>query len=145
MKRSKDRYTMNESYEWLNRRKLQPGFGVNGGRRFISSRIVRPENTPGKRVKGVKRARQLVVDESGNRRWVTKRIVVTDAAKHMTINRRTSVAQKEVTESRLEQVKQKLTSKKVLLPVLAATGLAVAGGVLAYVMRRKKRNTKEQL
>ena len=134
---------MNESYEWLNRRKLQPGFGVNGGRRFISSRIVRPENTPGKRIKDIKRTRQLVVDESGNRRWVTKRIVVTDASKHMTINRRTSIAQKEVTESRLEQVKQKVTSKKVLIPVLAATGLAVAGGVLAYVLRRKKRTTSE--
>lgn len=131
---------MNESYEWLNRRKLQPGFGATGGRRFISSRIVRPENTPGKRIKGIKRARQLVVDDAGNRRWVTKRIVVTDAAKHVTMNRRTSIALKETNESRLEQVKQKLASnKKVLLPILAATGIAVAGGVLAYVLRRKKK------
>lgn len=135
---------MNESYEWLNRRKLQPGFGATGGRRFISSRIVRPENTPGKRIKGIKRARQLVVDDAGNRRWVTKRIVVTDAAKHVTMNRRTSIALKETNESRLEQVKQKLTSnKKVLLPILAATGIAVAGGVLAYVLRRKKKQSDQ--
>ncbi|WP_290715826.1 MULTISPECIES: hypothetical protein [Exiguobacterium] len=135
---------MNESYEWLNRRKLQPGFGATGGRRFISSRIVRPENTPGKRIKGIKRARQLVVDDSGNRRWVTKRIVVTDAAKHVTMNRRTSIALKETNESRLEQVKQKLASnKKVLLPILAATGIAVAGGVLAYVLRRKKKQSDQ--
>lgn len=135
---------MNESYEWLNRRKLQPGFGATGGRRFISSRIVRPENTPGKRIKGIKRARQLVVDDAGNRRWVTKRIVVTDAAKHVTMNRRTSVALKETNESRLEQVKQKLASnKKVLLPILAATGIAVAGGVLAYVLRRKKKQSDQ--
>ncbi|WP_294743186.1 hypothetical protein [uncultured Exiguobacterium sp.] len=135
---------MNESYEWLNRRKLQPGFGATGGRRFISSRIVRPENTPGKRIKGIKRARQLVVDDAGNRRWVTKRIVVTDAAKHVTMNRRTSIALKETNESRLEQVKQKLSSnKKVLLPILAATGIAVAGGVLAYVLRRKKKQSEQ--
>lgn len=135
---------MNESYEWLNRRKLQPGFGATGGRRFISSRIVRPENTPGKRIKGIKRARQLVVDDAGNRRWVTKRIVVTDAAKHVTMNRRTSIALKETNESRLEQVKQKLVSnKKVLLPILAATGIAVAGGVLAYVLRRKKKQSDQ--
>lgn len=135
---------MNESYEWLNRRKLQPGFGATGGRRFISSRIVRPENTPGKRIKGIKRARQLVVDDAGNRRWVTKRIVVTDAAKHVTMNRRTSIALKETNESRLEQVKQKLASnKKVLLPILAATGIAVAGGVLAYVLRRKKKQSEQ--
>ncbi|AHA29034.1 hypothetical protein ASF99_16685 [Exiguobacterium sp. Leaf187] len=135
---------MNESYEWLNRRKLQPGFGATGGRRFISSRIVRPENTPGKRIKGIKRARQLVVDDAGNRRWVTKRIVVTDAAKHVTMNRRTSIALKETNESRLEQVKQKLASnKKVLLPILAATGIAVAGGVLAYVLRRKKKQSDQ--
>ena len=135
---------MNESYEWLNRRKLQPGFGATGGRRFISSRIVRPENTPGKRIKGIKRARQLVVDDTGNRRWVTKRIVVTDAAKHVTMNRRTSIALKETKESRLDQVKQKLASnKKVLLPILAATGIAVAGGVLAYVLRRKKKQTEQ--
>jgi len=135
---------MNESYEWLNRRKLQPGFGATGGRRFISSRIVRPENTPGKRIKGIKRARQLVVDDAGNRRWVTKRIVVTDAAKHVTMNRRTSIALKETNESRLEQVKQKLASnKKVLLPILAATGIAVAGGVLAYVLRRKKKQSNQ--
>lgn len=135
---------MNESYEWLNRRKLQPGFGATGGRRFISSRIVRPENTPGKRIKGIKRARQLVVDDVGNRRWVTKRIVVTDAAKHVTMNRRTSIALKETNESRLEQVKQKLASnKKVLLPILAATGIAVAGGVLAYVLRRKKKQSDQ--
>ncbi|EZP62048.1 hypothetical protein [Exiguobacterium sp. RIT341] len=135
---------MNESYEWLNRRKLQPGFGATGGRRFISSRIVRPENTPGKRIKGIKRARQLVVDDAGNRRWVTKRIVVTDAAKHVTMNRRTSIALKETNESRLEQVKQKLaSSKKVLLPILAATGIAVAGGVLAYVLRRKKKQSDQ--
>lgn len=135
---------MNESYEWLNRRKLQPGFGATGGRRFISSRIVRPENTPGKRIKGIKRARQLVVDDAGNRRWVTKRIVVTDAAKHVTMNRRTSIALKETKESRLDQVKQKLASnKKVLLPILAATGIAVAGGVLAYVLRRKKKQTEQ--
>lgn len=135
---------MNESYEWLNRRKLQPGFGTTGGRRFISSRIVRPENTPGKRIKGIKRARQLVVDDAGNRRWVTKRIVVTDAAKHVTMNRRTSIALKETNESRLEQVKQKLASnKKVLLPILAATGIAVAGGVLAYVLRRKKKQSEQ--
>ncbi|KOP28482.1 hypothetical protein ACV3PA_14835 [Exiguobacterium acetylicum] len=135
---------MNESYEWLNRRKLQPGFGATGGRRFISSRIVRPENTPGKRIKGIKRARQLVVDDGGNRRWVTKRIVVTDAAKHVTMNRRTSIALKETNTSRLEQVKQKLTSnKKVLFPILAATGIAVAGGVLAYVLRRKKKQSEQ--
>lgn len=135
---------MNESYEWLNRRKLQPGFGATGGRRFISSRIVRPENTPGKRIKGIKRARQLVVDDAGNRRWVTKRIVVTDAAKHVTMNRRTSIALKETNESRLEQVKQKLASnKKVLLPILAATGIAVAGGILAYVLRRKKKQSDQ--
>ncbi|MDQ6465917.1 hypothetical protein RCC94_00380 [Exiguobacterium acetylicum] len=135
---------MNESYEWLNRRKLQPGFGATGGRRFISSRIVRPENTPGKRIKGIKRARQLVVDDAGNRRWVTKRIVVTDAAKHVTMNRRTSIVLKETNESRLEQVKQKLASnKKVLLPILAATGIAVAGGVLAYVLRRKKKQSDQ--
>ncbi|MFX4306344.1 hypothetical protein F8N00_13215 [Exiguobacterium sp. A1_3_1] len=135
---------MNESYEWLNRRKLQPGFGATGGRRFISSRIVRPENTPGKRIKGIKRARQLVVDDAGNRRWVTKRIVVTDAAKHVTMNRRTSIALKETNESRLEQVKQKLASnKKVLLPILAATGIAVAGGVLAYILRRKKKQSDQ--
>ncbi|MFL0201947.1 hypothetical protein ACHFI2_15235 [Exiguobacterium acetylicum] len=135
---------MNESYEWLNRRKLQPGFGATGGRRFISSRIVRPENTPGKRIKGIKRARQLVVDDAGNRRWVTKRIVVTDAAKHVTMNRRTSIALKETNESRLEQVKQKLASnKKILLPILAATGIAVAGGVLAYVLRRKKKQSDQ--
>ncbi len=135
---------MNESYEWLNRRKLQPGFGATGGRRFISSRIVRPENTPGKRIKGIKRARQLVVDDAGNRRWVTKRIIVTDAAKHVTMNRRTSIALKETNESRLEQVKQKLASnKKVLLPILAATGIAVAGGVLAYVLRRKKKQSEQ--
>jgi regulator of extracellular matrix RemA (YlzA/DUF370 family) len=135
---------MNESYEWLNRRKLQPGFGATGGRRFISSRIVRPENTPGKRIKGIKRARQLVVDDAGNRRWVTKRIVVTDTAKHVTMNRRTSIALKETNESRLEQVKQKLASnKKVLLPILAATGIAVAGGVLAYVLRRKKKQSDQ--
>ncbi len=135
---------MNESYEWLNRRKLQPGFGATGGRRFISSRIVRPENTPGKRIKGIKRARQLVVDDAGTRRWVTKRIVVTDAAKHVTMNRRTSIALKETNESRLEQVKQKLASnKKVLLPILAATGIAVAGGVLAYVLRRKKKQSDQ--
>ncbi len=135
---------MNESYEWLNRRKLQPGFGATGGRRFISSRIVRPENTTGKRIKGIKRARQLVVDDAGNRRWVTKRIVVTDAAKHVTMNRRTSIALKETNESRLEQVKQKLASnKKVLLPILAATGIAVAGGVLAYVLRRKKKQSDQ--
>ncbi|MGI1806322.1 hypothetical protein ACRPK8_11350 [Exiguobacterium sp. TDN 0502] len=135
---------MNESYEWLNRRKLQPGFGATGGRRFISSRIVRPENTPGKRIKGIKRARQLVVDDAGNRRWVTKRIVVTDAAKHVTMNRRTSIALKETKESRLDQVKQKLASnKKVLLPILAATGIAVAGGVLAYVLRRKNKQTEQ--
>jgi len=134
---------MNESYEWLNRRKLQPGFGATGGRRFISSRIVRPENTPGKRIKGIKRARQLVVDDAGNRRWVTKRIVVTDAAKHVTMNRRTSIALKETNKSRLEQVKQKLASnKKVLFPILAATGIAVAGGVLAYVLRRKKKQSE---
>ncbi|UKS56794.1 hypothetical protein [Exiguobacterium acetylicum] len=135
---------MNESYEWLNRRKLQPGFGATGGRRFISSRIVRPENTPGKRIKGIKRARQLVVDDAGNRRWVTKRIVVTDAAKHVTMNRRTSIALKETNKSRLEQVKQKLASnKKVLFPILAATGIAVAGGVLAYVLRRKKKQSEQ--
>jgi regulator of extracellular matrix RemA (YlzA/DUF370 family) len=135
---------MNESYEWLNRRKLQPGFGATGGRRFISSRIVRPENTPGKRIKGIKRPRQLVVDDAGNRRWVTKRIVVTDAAKHVTMNRRTSIALKDTNESRLEQVKQKLASnKKVLLPILAATGIAVAGGVLAYVLRRKKKQSDQ--
>ena len=134
---------MNESYEWLNRRKLQPGFGATGGRRFISSRIVRPENTPGKRIKGIKRARQLVVDDAGNRRWVTKRIVVTDAAKHVTMNRRTSIALKETNTSRLEQVKQTLASnKKVLFPILAATGIAVAGGVLAYVLRRKKKQSE---
>ncbi|MCY1692039.1 hypothetical protein OVA29_16605 [Exiguobacterium sp. SL14] len=135
---------MNESYEWLNRRKLQPGFGATGGRRFISSRIVRPENTPGKRIKGIKRARQLVVDDAGNRRWVTKRIVVTDVAKHVTMNRRTSIALKETNKSRLEQVKQKLASnKKVLFPILAATGIAVAGGVLAYVLRRKKKQSEQ--
>ena len=135
---------MNESYEWLNRRKLQPGFGATGGRRFISSRIVRPENTPGKRIKGIKRARQLVVDDAGNRRWVTKRIVVTDAAKHVTMNRRTSIALKETNTSRLEQVKQTLASnKKVLFPILAATGIAVAGGVLAYVLRRKKKQSEQ--
>jgi len=135
---------MNESYEWLNRRKLQPGFGATGGRRFISSRIVRPENTPGKRIKGIKRARQLVVDDAGNRRWVTKRIVVTDATKHVTMNRRTSIALKETNTSRLEQVKQTLASnKKVLFPILAATGIAVAGGVLAYVLRRKKKQSEQ--
>lgn len=135
---------MNESYEWLNRRKLQPGFGATGGRRFISSRIVRPENTPGKRIKGIKRARQLVIDDAGNRRWVTKRIVVTDAAKHVTMNRRTSIALKETNTSRLEQVKQTLASnKKVLFPILAATGIAVAGGVLAYVLRRKKKQSEQ--
>lgn len=135
---------MNESYEWLNRRKLQPGFGATGGRRFISSRIVRPENTPGKRIKGIKRARQLVVDDAGNRRWVTKRIVVTDAAKHVTMNRRTSIALKETNKSRIEQVKQKIASnKKVLFPILAATGIAVAGGVLAYVLRRKKKQSEQ--
>ena len=135
---------MNESYEWLNRRILQPGFGATGGRRFISSRIVRPENTPGKRIKGIKRARQLVVDDAGNRRWVTKRIVVTDATKHVTMNRRTSIALKETNTSRLEQVKQTLASnKKVLFPILAATGIAVAGGVLAYVLRRKKKQSEQ--
>ncbi len=135
----KPSHAMNESHEWLNRRKLQPGFGATGGRRFISSRIVRPENTPGKRVRGIKRVRQPIVDEAGNRRWVTQRIVVTDASKHASMNRRTGAERAQVKMTKLQAVKKVVTSRKVVIPVLAAAGLAVAGGVLAYILRRKKK------
>ncbi len=135
---------MNDSYTWLNRRKVRPAYSVTGSRSWSSERVVRPDRARGKMVRDVKRVRRPYVDEYGNRRWTTGRVVVTDASRKARAHGHgdTAVQLEFSTPTPYERVKEMIPTKRILVPVVA--GLAVVGGIagVAYALRKKKRNKK---
>ncbi|TCI43265.1 MULTISPECIES: hypothetical protein [unclassified Exiguobacterium] len=136
---------MNDSYTWLNRRKIRPAYSATGARTYTSERVVRPDAARGKRVTDVKRVRRPYTDEYGNRRYTTGRVVVTDAARKARANGHgeTAVQLELSVPTTYERVKKMIPTKKILVPAMA--GIAVAGGIagVIYALRKKKRNKKQ--
>lgn len=136
---------MNDSYTWLNRRKLRPAYSATGSRAWMSERVVRPDSARGKTVRDVKRVRRPYTDEYGNRRWTTGRVVITDAARKARANGHgESAVQLELSvPTPYERVKEMMPTKKILVPAMA--GIAVAGGIagVIYALRKKKQNKKK--
>ena len=133
---------MNDSYTWINRRKMRPAYSATGGRSWTSERIVRPDAARGRTVRGVKRVRRPYTDEHGVRRYTTGRVVITDAARQARARGHgESAVQLELSvPTPYERVKEMIPTKKVLVPVMA--GIAVAGGLAGaiYALRKKKQN-----
>lgn len=133
---------MNDSYTWINRRKMRPAYSATGGRSWTSERIVRPDAARGRTVRGVKRVRRPYTDEHGVRRYTTGRVVITDAARKARANGHgESAVQLELSvPTPYERVKEMIPTKKILVPAMA--GIAVAGGIagVIYALRKKKRN-----
>ncbi len=133
---------MNDSYTWINRRKMRPAYSATGGRSWTSERIVRPDAARGRTVRGVKRVRRPYTDEHGVRRYTTGRVVITDAARQARAHGHgESAVQLELSvPTPYERVKEMIPTKKVLVPVMA--GIAVAGGLAGaiYALRKKKQN-----
>ena len=133
---------MNDSYTWINRRKMRPAYSATGGRSWTSARIVRPDAARGRTVRGVKRVRRPYTDEHGVRRYTTGRVVITDAARQARAHGHgESAVQLELSvPTPYERVKEMIPTKKVLVPVMA--GIAVAGGLAGaiYALRKKKQN-----
>lgn len=133
---------MNDSYTWINRRKMRPAYSATGGRSWTSERIVRPDAARGRTVRGVKRVRRPYTDEHGVRRYTTGRVVITDTARQARAHGHgESAVQLELSvPTPYERVKEMIPTKKVLVPVMA--GIAVAGGLAGaiYALRKKKQN-----
>ena len=133
---------MNDSYTWINRRKMRPAYSATGGRSWTSERIVRPDAARGRTVRGVKRVRRPYTDEHGVRRYTTGRVVITDAARQARAHGHgESAGHLELSvPTPYEGEEEILRPKKVLVPVMA--GIAVAGGLAGaiYALRKKKQN-----
>lgn len=131
---------MNDSYTWMNRRKVRPAYSATGGRAWTSERVLRPDAARGRVVRNVKRTRLPYTDEHGTRRWTTSRVVITDAARKARANghKDTAVQLEVSTPTPYERVQEMMPTKKILVPVVA--GLAIVGGIAgaAYALRKKK-------